>query len=61
MRELLAEIGLRAAKVIAAALVGAVVYAVLTGPLGAPGSPQLALEAWIFGGVAVLLMESSPI
>lgn len=61
MKELLAEIALRAAKVVAAALLGVVVYALLTGVFGATGSPQLALEAFIAGAVIVLLLESSPI
>ncbi len=61
MKELLAEIALRAAKVVAAALVGLIVYALMTGPFGAAGSPQLALEAFIAGAVIILLFESSPI
>jgi hypothetical protein len=61
MRELLAEVLLRAAKVLAAVVVGGIIYAVLVGPLGVPGSAGLALEAFIAGGVVVLLMESSPI
>lgn len=61
MKELLAEIALRASKVVAAAVVGLIVYLVLTGPLGAAGSPQLALEAFLVGAVIVLLLESSPI
>ncbi|HSL97818.1 MAG TPA: hypothetical protein VK831_04535 [Candidatus Deferrimicrobiaceae bacterium] len=61
MKELLAEIGLRAMKVVAAALVGLLVYALMTGVFGATGSPQLALEAFIAGAVIVLLFESSPI
>lgn len=61
MKELLAEIALRASKVVAAALLGLVVYALMTGVLGATGSPQLALEAFIAGAVIILLFESSPI
>jgi uncharacterized membrane protein YdcZ (DUF606 family) len=61
VKELLAEVALRAAKVVAAALLGLVIYALLTGPFGAPGSAQLALEAFIAGAVIVLLLESSPI
>jgi hypothetical protein len=58
MRELAAEIALRFAKVIAASLVGIVVYGVLVGPLGVPGSAQLALESWIAGALVILLLET---
>jgi multisubunit Na+/H+ antiporter MnhB subunit len=61
MSELVSEALLRMAKVVAAIVVGAVVYAVATGPLGAAGSPELALLAFVVGGVTVLLLESSPI
>ena len=61
MKELLAEILLRASKVLAAAVVGLVIYALLVGPAGVAGSPTLVLEAFIAGGLVVLLMESSPI
>jgi uncharacterized membrane protein YdcZ (DUF606 family) len=61
VKELLAEIALRAAKVVLAAIIGLLVYALVTGVLGASGSPQLALEAFIAGAVIVLLLESSPI
>ncbi len=61
MKELLAEVLLRASKVLAAAVVGLVIYLVLIGPAGVPGSPTLAVEAFVAGGIVVLLMESSPI
>jgi hypothetical protein len=61
MRELVAEIALRLAKALAAAVVGIVVYVVLTGPLGVAGSAQLAILAWLAGAAFVLLVESSPI
>jgi hypothetical protein len=61
MKELLSEVLLRFAKVIAAALVGLVVYGLLVGPFGADPSPTLALLAFIAGAAVVLLMESSPI
>ena len=61
MKELLAEILLRASKVLAAVVVGLVIYIVLVGALGVPPSASLALEAFIAGGIVVLLMESSPI
>ena len=58
MQELVVEIGLRLAKLVIATLIGLVVYAVLTGPFGAPGSVQLALESWIAGALVVLLLET---
>jgi hypothetical protein len=61
MRPLVFEILLRLAKVAAAAVVGLVIYVVLTGPLGNPGSVELALLAWLSGAAVILLVESSPI
>ena len=61
MKELLAEILLRGAKVLAAAILGAILYLVLTGPLGVEGSATLALLSFVAGGVVLLLFESSPI
>ena len=61
MSNLVFEILLRLAKVGAAIVVGALVYAVLVGPLGATGSVELALLSWLSGAVFVLLVESSPI
>jgi hypothetical protein len=58
---LLAEIGLRLAKAGAAALLGVILYLLLTGPLGAVGSPELALLSWIAGAAFILLVESSPL
>jgi hypothetical protein len=58
---LLAEIALRIAKAGAALIVGAVLYGILVGPLGQPGSAELALLAWLSAGVFVLLVESSPL
>ena len=61
MRELVAEVLLRFAKVLAAAVVGLVLWLVSTGPGGADGTVGLALLCFVAGGVAVLLMESSPL
>jgi hypothetical protein len=55
------EILLRLAKAGAALAVGILVYVVVTGPLAAPGSPELALLAWLSGAAFILLVESSPI
>ena len=58
MQELLVEIGLRVAKLVVATVLGLVIYAVLTGPFGAPGSTQLALESWLAGALVILLLET---
>lgn len=58
IQELVVEIGLRIAKVLVASLLGAIIYFVLTNVVGAPGSVQLALEAWIAGGIVVLILET---
>ena len=58
VQELVVEIGLRLAKVLIASLIGLVIYLVLTGPVGAPGSIQLALEAWIAGALVFLILET---
>jgi hypothetical protein len=61
MSELVTEVLLRATKLLMAAVIGLVLYLALVGPLGVPGSAQLALEAWIAGALAILLLETSPI
>jgi hypothetical protein len=61
MSELVSEILLRAAKVVVAIVVGVVLYALITGPLGVAGSAELGLLSFVAGGVTVLLMESSPL
>jgi len=58
IQEFVVEIGLRLAKLVVATVLGILIYAVLTGPLGAPGSAQLALEAWIAGALVVLVLET---
>jgi hypothetical protein len=52
------EILLRLAKAGIAALLGLVLYAILTGPLGSAGSAELALLCWLSGAAFVLLVES---
>ena len=61
MSNLVFEILLRLAKAGAALALGIIVYLVATGPLGAPGSPELALLAWLAGAALVLLVETSPV
>ena len=61
MSNLLAEIALRVAKAGAAAIVGLLLYLILTGPFGQTGSVELALLCWLSGAAFVLLVESSPL
>jgi hypothetical protein len=61
MSQLVVEILLRLSKVAAAGLLGVILYLVLTGPLGAGGSAELALLAFLAGAAVILLAESSPI
>ena len=58
MQELAVEVGLRVAKVLVASLVGLVIYFLVTGPLGVPGSAQLALESWIAGMLVFVIFET---
>jgi hypothetical protein len=55
------EILLRLAKAGAAAILGLLLYLVLTGPLGNAGSAELALLCWLAGAAFILLVETSPI
>jgi hypothetical protein len=55
---LLNEIGLRVIKVAIALLLGLLLYALVTGPLGNPGSIDLALLCWISAAALVLIVES---
>ena len=61
MSHLLAEIGLRLAKAIAAALLAILLYLVLVGPLGIDPSAELGLLAWLSAATFILLVETSPI
>ena len=58
IQEYVIEVGLRLFKVLVATLIGAVIYWVLTNVVGAPGSVQLALESWIAGALALLIVET---
>ena len=58
MSDLLLDLGLRLAKVGLALLIGVVVYVVMTGPVGASGSAELAVLSFLAGAAAVLLVES---
>ena len=61
MSNLVFEIALRLLKAGAAAVLGLVLYLVLTGPLGNPGSVELALLSWLSAAAFILLVETSPI
>jgi hypothetical protein len=61
MSNLLAEIALRLAKAGAAAILGFILYVLLTGPLGQAGSIELALLSWVSAAAFLLLVESSPL
>jgi hypothetical protein len=61
MRELVVEILLRLSRVLAATVLGAILYFVLTGMFAFVGTPELAVLAWLAGAAFVLLVESSPI
>ncbi|MBA3778538.1 MAG: hypothetical protein H0X16_04435 [Chloroflexi bacterium] len=61
MSNLLGEIALRLAKAGAAGILGAIVYAIATGPLEEPGSIGLALLSWLSGAAFILLIQEGPI
>jgi hypothetical protein len=58
MSHLINEIGLRLVKALIALALGVVLYAILTGPLGNPGSVELALLSWLSATAFVLLVET---
>jgi membrane protein required for beta-lactamase induction len=59
--ELLIEVAMRLGKVALAFLLAAIVWIVLTGPVGVQGSAELGLLCWLTGASIVLLVESSPL
>lgn len=61
MKELLAEIGLRLAKALAAAVLGLLIYLLAVGPFAATPGFELALLCWLSGAAFILLVESSPL
>jgi len=60
MSNLLAEIALRLLKAAAAAVLGLILYVVVTA-LGTDGGVELALLCWLSGAAFILLVETSPI
>jgi hypothetical protein len=61
MSNLVNEILLRLAKAAVAAVLGILLYVILTGPFGNTGSVELALLCWLSGAAFILLVETSPI
>lgn len=61
MSQLVAEIGLRLAKALAAALIGLLIYGLATIVIGATPSVELGLLAWLSGAAFILVVESGPI
>ena len=61
MSQLVYEILLRLLKALAALILGLLVYAIAVGPLGHPGSVELALLSWLSGAAFILLVQESPI
>lgn len=61
MSYLINEILLRLLKAAAAAVLGLILYLALTGPLGNPGSIELALLCWLSGAAFILVVQESPI
>lgn len=59
MSNLINELILRLVKPAIAAVLGALIYWVATGPLGAPGSVSLALLAWLSAVGFILLVENN--
>lgn len=61
MSNLVIEILLRLFKAGVALVVALVLYVVLTGVFGNPGTVELALLCWLSGAAFILLVETSPI
>ncbi len=61
MSDLANEILLRLAKAAGATILGLVLYLVIVGPLGFPGSPELALLSWLSAAAFILLVETGPL
>ena len=52
------EVLLRLIKPLLALMLGAILYWLITGPIGEPGSAMLALACWISAAAFVLLVET---
>ena len=58
MSNLLNELALRLIKAGIAVLLALILFVVLTGPMGLPGSVELALLCWLSAAAFILLVES---
>ncbi len=61
MSNLLNDLALRLLKAGVAVLLGLILYVLVTGPLGQPGSVELVLLCWLSASAFILLVESSPV
>ena len=61
MSNLLNDVALRLLKAGVAVLLGLILYVLVTGPLGEPGSVELVLLCWLSAAAFILLVESSPV
>lgn len=61
MQELVFEVLLRLAKALAAVILGALVFWVAVGVLGAAPTVELALLCWLSGAAFILVVQESPI
>jgi hypothetical protein len=61
LSNLVSELLLRLIKPLAAALLGLILFVILTGVLGAPGSASLALLCFLSGAALILLVQESPL
>ena len=57
MSNLVSELLLRLAKAAVAVVLGALLYWILVGPLGAPGSAELALLSFLAAAAFILLVQ----
>ena len=61
MSNLVNELLLRLAKAVVAVVLGAILYWILVGPIGAAGSTELALMSFVAAAAFILLVQESPI
>jgi hypothetical protein len=61
MSQLINELLLRFAKLVAAGIVGAIVYLIAVLPLGVAPSFELAALCWISASLGLLLVSTSPL
>ena len=61
MSNLVIEFLLRLIKPLLAVVLGGILFAILTGPLGEPGSVALGLFCWLSGAAFLLLVQESPL